>query len=225
MTGRRRAGLAALLVCIGVPVRAEQDVQAWSSLSATVAVRGPVFVLLEAQARATDDLGDGSQFIGRAGVGARIGRDGQVALGYAYVRTDPAGGVLTNEHRPWQQVQWTLLRRPGGAPLAVARTRLEQRMTEGRDGTSWRLRQQVRVAVPIGQAGWQAIASTEGFFNLNATSAGVRDGVEQWRTFVGVGLPLVPRIRLEPGYLNQWVFRPGGDRVNHALSASLVVRL
>jgi hypothetical protein len=36
---------------------------------------------------------------------------------------------------------------------------------------------------------------------------------------------VLPNARLEPGYLNQRVVRPGDDRVNHVLSATLLVRL
>jgi hypothetical protein len=53
----------------------------------------------------------------------------------------------------------------------------------------------------------------------------VRDGVDQWRSFVGIGFPVLPRARLEPGYLNQRIVRIGEDRVNHVLSATLFVRL
>lgn len=222
---KRHAILGALLLCMVQPVRAEQDVQAWGAVLATGAVRGDLFVWLEGQARATDDIGGGSQFIVRPAIGARIGRDAHAVAGYAYVRTDPENGRVTNEHRPWQQIQFVPLRLKGGAPLVISRTRLEQRMIEGRDGTSWRLRQLVRVQVPLGTAGVQGIAITEGFFNLNETRSGIQDGVDQWRNFVGVGLPLTPRLRIEPGYLNQYVFRRGENRMNHVLSATLVVRL
>ena len=91
------------------------------------------------------------------------------------------------------------MRNGNGTPLLISRTRLEQRMLEGRDDTGWRLRQFVRVQVPIARQGTvQAVAFTEGFFNLNSTSWGARDGVDQWRTFVGVGVPVAPRMRLEP---------------------------
>ena len=110
--------------------------------------------------------------------------------------------------------------------LVISRTRLEQRMIEGREDTGWRLRQFVRLQVPIARKGAvQAVAFTEGFFNLNSTTWGARDGVDQWRTFVGVGLPVGPRMRLEPGYLNQRVFRRGEDRTNHVLSATLFIGL
>lgn len=216
---------AAALGC-AVPAWAEDDAQGWASVVATGAVRGDLFLWLEGQARATDDVGGGSQTIVRPGIGARVGRDAHALVGYAYVRTDPEGGAVTHEHRPWQQVQFVPLRLSSGAPLVISRTRLEQRMVEGRDGTALRLRQFVRVQVPIARpGGLQAVASTEGFFNLNDTSWGVRGGIDQWRTFVGVGFPVASRARLEPGYLNQRIRRLGDDRVNHVLSATLFVRL
>ncbi|MGF2076040.1 DUF2490 domain-containing protein, partial [Enterococcus casseliflavus] len=77
-------------------------------------------------------------------------------------------GRTTEEHRIWQQLQFAALRTKAGAPLVISRTRLEQRMIEGRDDTGWRLRQFVRLQVPIARKGAvQAVAFTEGFFNLN----------------------------------------------------------
>lgn len=224
---RLKAGLLAFgALLTATQARAEDDAQAWGAVAATGAVRGDLFLWLEAQARATDDVGGGSQIILRPAIGVRIGRDAHAVAGYAYVRTDPLGGTVSNEHRPWQQVQFVPLRRKDGAPLMISRTRLEQRMVEGRNGTSWRLRQFVRLQLPLDdKGGIQAVAYTEGFFNLNATNWGVRDGVDQWRNFIGIGFPVASRMRLEPGYLNQRIFRAGGDRVNHVLSATLFVRL
>ncbi|MBB5697530.1 DUF2490 domain-containing protein [Sphingomonas yantingensis] len=208
------------------PALAEDDVQGWTGIIASGAVRGDLFVWAEGQARLTDDVGGGSQFILRPAIGARIARDAHAVIGYAYVRTDPEGGATTHEHRIWQQVQFVAARSGTGAPLVISRTRLEQRMIEGREDTGWRLRQFVRVQVPIARAGKvQAVAYTEGFFNLNATDAGARTGIDQWRNFVGVGLPLAPKLRIEPGYLNQTVFRAGENRSNHIANVALFLSL
>lgn len=225
---RRLCPALALFAAIiaSAPAHAEDDAQAWGSVIATGAVRGDLFLWLEAQARALDDVGGGSQLIVRPAIGARIARDAHAVVGYAYVRTDPETGRTTNEHRVWQQLQFAALRTKAGAPLVISRTRLEQRMIEGRDDTGWRLRQFVRLQAPIARKGAvQAVVFTEGFFNLNSTRWGARDGVDQWRTFVGVGLPVAKRMRLEPGYLNQHIFRRGEDRTNHVLSATLFVGL
>ena len=214
------------LTTFAQPALAEDDAQAWAAVVATGTVRGDLFLWLEGQARATDDVGGGIQTILRPAIGARIGRDAHAVAGYAYVRTSPANGSVTNEHRPWQQVQFVPARLANGTPLVISRTRLEQRMVEGRHGVGWRLRQFVRVQVPIDRGrGLQLVGYTEGFFNLNATRWGVRDGVDQWRNFIGIGIPVLPRARLEPGYLNQRIARPGSDRINHILSTTLFVRL
>lgn len=207
------------------PACAETDAQGWAAVVASGAVRGDLFLWLEGQTRLTDDVGGGSQILLRPAIGARIGRDAHAVVGYAYVRTDPANAGVAHEHRPWQQIQFVPVRRADGTPLVISRTRLEQRMVEGRDGTGWRLRQFVRLQLPLGGRGVQAVGYTEGFLNLNSTRWGIRDGVDQWRNFVGIGFPVLPRARLEPGYLNQRINRPGDDRVNHILSATLFVRL
>jgi hypothetical protein len=204
---------------------AEDDTQAWAAVIASGTVRGDLFLWFEGQARAIDDIGGGSQIVLRPAIGARIGRDAHAVAGYAYVRTDPANGAVSHEHRPWQEIQFAPIRLANGAPLLISRTRLEQRMVEGRDGTSCRLRQFIRLQVPVNATGMQVVAFTEGFFNLNTTRWGVRDGIDQWRNFIGIGFPVLPRARVEPGYLNQRLARPGDDRVNHILSATLFVRL
>jgi len=224
--------LLAALLCVtpltfaAAPARAEDDAQLWGTVVANGAVRGDLFVWLEAQGRATDDVGGGSQLVVRPAIGARIAPDAHAVAGYAFIRNDPEVGATTNEHRFWQQVQFAVVRSAAGAPRIISRTRLEQRTIEGRDDTGWRLRQFVRAQLPIAQQGKiQAVAITEGFLNLNSTQWGARSGVEQLRTFVGVGFPVAKRMRLEPGYLNQHVFRPGEDRTNHILSTTLFIGL
>lgn len=224
----RVVSLALCWAAVGLasPASAREDGQAWGAVTATGSVRGDLFVWLEAQARATHDFGGGGQLILRPAIGARIAQDAHAVAGYAFVRTDPENGATVREHRPWQQVQFVPVRNRGGAPLLISRTRLEQRMIEGRGDTGWRLRQLVRAQVPVARGSLvQIVGYGEGFLNLNKTAWGARRGVDQWRGFVGVGLPVARRVRLEPGYLHQRVFRPGENRANHVLNASLVVGL
>ncbi len=218
--------LAAAFGLAASPALAEDDVQGWGAITANGTVKGDLFVWAEAQARLTDDFGGGLQTIVRPAIGARIARDAHAVIGYAWVRTDPERGATTNEHRIWQQVQFVAARTGTGAPLVVSRTRLEQRMIEGREDTGWRLRQFVRLQAPIARDGKvQAVAYTEGFFNLNATDWGARNGIDQWRSFAGIGLPLAPKLRIEPGYLNQTVFRAGENRSNHIANIALFLSL
>lgn len=222
----RRLLLSAAMLAPAAPALAEDDVQAWGAFTASGAVRGDLFVWGEGQLRLTDGAGGGTQLLVRPAIGVRIARDAHAVIGYAYVATDPERGTATRENRLWQQVQFVAARTAAGAPLVISRTRLEQRMIEGREDTGWRLRQFVRVQAPIArQGGVQAVAYTEGFLNLNATDAGARRGIDQWRNFVGIGLPLAPKLRVEPGYLNQVVFRAGEDRTNHIANVAVFLSL
>jgi hypothetical protein len=218
-----RISLAALLALTPIAAaQAEDDVQGWGAFTANGAVKGDLFVWAEAQLRLTDDFGDGVQTLLRPAIGARIARDAHAVIGYAHVHTDPANGASTTEHRVWQQVQFAPLRTGAGRALVISRTRLEQRMFEGRDDTGWRLRQMIRLQAPVANDGRvQAIAYSEPFFNLNDTRWGARGGVDQWRNFIGVGLPIGDRLRAEPGYLNQTVFRAGENRSNHIVNFAL----
>ncbi|PCD03721.1 hypothetical protein COC42_05055 [Sphingomonas spermidinifaciens] len=222
---RHLLSLAAALAAAS-PALAEDDVQAWGAFTASGAVKGDLFVWGEGQLRLTDDAGGGSQILVRPAIGARIARDAHAVIGYSYIPTDPQGGVATRENRVWQQVQFVPLRNRGGVPLVISRTRLEQRMIEGREETGWRLRQFVRLQAPIARQGTVlAVAYTEGFFNLNSTNWGARNGIDQWRNFVGIGFPLAPKLRIEPGYLNQTVFRAGENRSNHVANVALFLSL
>lgn len=216
--------LPAALLATTTPALAEQDGQGWAAVTASGAVKGDLFLWAEGQARLTDEFGGGLQTILRPAIGARIGPDAHAVAGYAWVRTDPEAGVTTHEHRLWQQVQFVPVRLRG-APLVISRTRLEQRMVEGRRETGWRLRQFVRAQAPVGpeSAGLQLVGWSEGFVNLNGTDWN-RGGLDQWRNFIGIGLPLGPRARIEPGYMNQHVFRAGEDRTNHIASATVFYR-
>jgi len=217
---------ALFLAVLATPARAEEDAQAWGAIVAQGAVRGDLYLFLEGQGRFTDDISRAGQWIVRPAAGVRFAPDAVVLAGYAYVVTRSGGGRVEREHRPWQQVQFPLLRGGDGKPMLVNRTRLEQRMIEGAARTGWRLRQQLRLQTPVRRGSdVQAVASTEGFFNLNGTDAGARAGVDQWRTFVGVSLPIGKGTRIEPGYQNQHLFRAGEDRSNHILNVTLNLSL
>ena len=77
--------------------------------------------------------------------------------------------------------------------------------------------------MPLGAAGWQAVGWSEVFFNLNDTDWGAQAGLDRWRNFVGINIPLREGVAFEPGYLNQFVNRSAGDEIDHVLSATLNV--
>lgn len=196
----------------------EDDFNVWLGQFATINATEKVYVRLEAQERFTNDADRLGQLLLRSLVGYRLNKDVNIGVGYAYIRTDPVGPALLNEHRYYQELNVRLLSTEGGVTLD-SRTRLEQRTFEEREDISWRLRQFVQLRVPISESN-RLVAYTEPFIDLNETGV-QRGGISIWRNFVGVSVPLAKGIEVVPGYLNQHVFRDGRDRSDHTANVNL----
>lgn len=212
------AGALSLLLPPNPALAAEEDANIWLAQTATVDLGGNTVLWLEAQERFTDDASRLGQLLVRPAIGYRIDPTTTAYLGYAYVMTDPTGPVRTHEHRIFQQLSFRLLGDGKGVTL-TGRTRLEQRRLEGRDGTGWRMRQQLRLSAPL-SGKVRAIAWTEPFVGLNETTF-QRGGLGLWRNFAGLAIPAGKTFTIEPGYLNQYVVRTGRDRIDHTASLTL----
>lgn len=178
---------------------------------------------LDGHFRLLDDAGGFNQFIIRPGLGYALSDEHTLWQGYAYIRTSPAGsGKDFDEHRTWQQ--WMYAPTAGDWSF-VHRSRLEQRWVETGSDVGLRWRQMLRVQYKLPDAPrWSLIAWNEAFFHLNDTDWGARAGFDQNRAFLGVGFKPAPdaRVRIEVGYLNQFIHRRGGEHgMNHILSLNL----
>lgn len=143
-------------------------------------------------------------------------------LGYANVITDPAGRKSFEEHRIWQQILHNFS--PIGEIKIQSRTRLEQRFIENSHKTGHKIRQILRVTAPSGiSPRLLLVAYDEYFLNLNDTDYGAERGFDQNRAFVGVNWALDNQMKLEVGYLNQYVNGKRTDAMNHVLSGTLFV--
>lgn len=197
---------------------AEEDINIWLAQTAQIDLGSKAVVWLEAQQRFTNDAARLGQTLVRPAIGIRLDPTTTVYLGYAHVMTDPEGPAKTRENRIFQQVSFRIAGNGKGVTL-TGRTRLEQRMVNGQDGTGWRLRQQVRLTAPLtGRV--RAVAWTEPFIGFNETTF-QRDGIGLWRNFLGVSVPVGKGLSIEPGYLNQYVVRSAEDRIDHTASLSL----
>lgn len=197
---------------------AEDDANVWLGQFATINATKKVYVRLEAQERFTNDAERLGQLLLRSLVGYRLNKEVNIGAGYAYIRTDPVGPALLNEHRFYQELNVRLLSTKGGVTLD-ARTRFEQRTFEEREDTSLRLRQFVQLKLPV-SGEIKLVAFTEPFVDLNETSV-QRGGLAIWRNFVGVSLPVAKGIEVVPGYLNQHVVRDGRDRSDHTANVNI----
>lgn len=200
----------------------ENDFNIWTGQFIVVDLDddGDWFVRGEAQERFTNDADRLGQLLLRSLIGYRINDAVSIGGGYAYILTDPIGPVALNEHRFYQELNVRLIDK-GGLTLD-SRTRLEQRLFEEGDGTSWRFRNFVQLRLPISKNN-KLVAYTEPFIELNET-AFQRGGLSVWRNFAGVSVPLGERIEMVPGYLNQTVFRDGEDRMDHIANVNIFVK-
>jgi hypothetical protein len=178
---------------------------------------------IDAQYRAFD-VGSGiSQILVRPAVGLDLGRGISAWIGYAYVDTRCASGDRVEEHRPWQQLNWTAF--SGLRSTLGMRLRLEQRFLESGDDTGWVLRAQARYAHRLEESGrWQAVGFIEPFLSLNDTDWGGDGGLTQNRVFLGAAYRISSAVSIEFGYMHQHLERSGIDLANHLAIAHLQLR-
>lgn len=169
---------------------------------------------LDGQLRLYGDSGGFGQGLVRPGVGYALTDSTSVWLGYAYIRTDPVTGPPNNEQRIWQQFSW------GRHFDKVAfdwRSRLEERWLDSTPTTATgdevgvRFRQLVGGRMSLDFAPRiTPVIWNEVFFNLNDTDWGAQSGFDQNRLFVGLGFKFTPdsRLRVDAGYMNQYIERP-----------------
>ncbi len=221
-----RVAVAAAALVLTAPAAAEtdHDTQAWASVTATVPVAPSLDLTFETHIRSYDSFPELGQLLLRPSLTYQLPRGFSATVGYLYFRNDPTAAPATQEHRTWQQLGYRFTAATARTRL-TGRTRLEQRVRVGGGGdTGWRIRQQLRFDTPLSGT-TRAVVWNETFIGLNATRWGARDGVDQTRTFLGLGLPLGKGLTLEPGYLNQIVYRNGPERMNHIAAINLFARL
>lgn len=215
--------VAALLTSPASADELENDFEAWSVITATGPVSGPVLGYFELSIRADDRRTRDATSLVRTAVGYQIAKPLSLWMGYVRVDTRPEGRPTVAENRFFQQASLNL-GTLGPASIST-RTRLEQRTVEGSQGTAWRLRQQVRASFPLHKDRSAIVVSSEPFFGLNATDFGAVAGLDQWRNFVGVNVVANKNLFVEVGYLNRYIRRPGlPDRMDHIIPLTLGVR-
>jgi len=208
--------IAALLALAASPAAsAEQDAQLWTTAIASGPVAGDLAALIEVQTRIGDDVSRLRQSKLRVALGYRASDALTIYGGYARALSRRQGDRDLTEHRLWQQASYTVATLE--ALRVTGRTRLEQRSFEGSNDTGWRLRQQLRLALPLTSGrGPSLVTSGEVLIALNGTDWGADRGLDQIRGFAGVNLPIGANQAIELGYLNQYVRRAGaGDQMNH----------
>ena len=197
----------------------------------------PTALLLEAQARRAELGETWQQRVVRAGVTRALGTGVRVGGGYAHVTTHAYGELPVAadfpEHRAWQQLS---LSHGVGRVGMAHRYRLEQRWV-GRTGTDaadpervteWRYtnraRYMARGTLPLRrqpQGAPYLFAANEVFVSFGGNVQMNR--LDQNRLSLGVGVPLAPVLRVEVGYLNQYIVKANGREFERNHTVHLIL--
>lgn len=201
----------------------DHDLQQWTLLVAQGPISDDLVVQAEMQPRLTNDANRLGQFQISPAIGYRVSKKATVFIGYMFVHTDPVDRPAFEENRIYQHVVYPIGK--VGDVTLTARTRMEARTVVGAEDLAWRFRQQVRAQLPFKEdRGPLLVVWSEAFLNLNDADWGPREGMDRWRNFVGVSVPVAKGVMLEHGYLNQAVLRSGEDRFDHIASVTMFYR-
>jgi len=238
-TRARNELLAACAFSLIVPDcgHAEEDFRIWENMTGIINL-GAVDKRLdkwrwwvEGQGRFRDSGRAVDQGLARTGLGYQFAEKASIWLGFAYVGTYPQGRLNINEYRIWQQLLMT--DNPSFGDL-TSRTRLEQRFIQDISPVEWRLREFVRFSRPIYDGSAVSLVLwDEVFVRLNSTTPRTPFGFEQNRGFAGLGYTFSKQLRVEVGYMNQFLFfrtiarreQRFDQRINHILSISMFLNL
>ena len=199
----------------------EEDGRVWFNLNAQGKLPAANWNwYAEVQPRWRDEGGHLDSVLLRPAIFYKLSAKSSIWLGYANVTNHPAGRSAFEENRLWQQYTYNF--DPFHAFVLQSRTRLEERRIEATDDTGYRMRQMLRISRPLaGNAAVSLVAWDEFFINLNDTDWGAHNGTDQNRLFLGASWAVNPTVKLEMGYLNQYVNTQQVDRVNHILSTTM----
>jgi len=202
-----------LLLLLSTPcavfAKSHEDWSTWLSTTYQTDVNGgPYLAFLELAPRFKDDSSQLAQFIIRPLVGYKVTPKFQLWLGYTWQgEYDPAIKFEDATEDLMQQVQWIDHVTP---ELNVQyRFRLEQRFFADAD-PGHRMRHRIRLQYTFPGSDAYLIAIDELFLYLNSLDGSPREhsvqpGLNQNRTYAGIGYKLTPKVSLDTGYQWQYV--------------------
>jgi Protein of unknown function (DUF2490) len=200
--------------------QATDDQSIWVSTTFQSDFGGSNYVgFLELQPRVKNDNRDLAQFIIRPFFGYKITKNLVASLGYAWQgEYDETNGFDLATHDIVEQVQWT---HNFSSPLNFQyRFRLEQRFFEDAD-LSHRMRHRFRLQYSVPDTKFFVVGFDELFVYFNSLnnsrmSSTVQAGINQNRSYLGVGYKVTPYLNIDTGYQLQYVNNQGKeDFYNH----------
>lgn len=215
----RAAALAGVL--LPVPAFAQNDFQQWVSLSAELMLAERITVQDEIVARFSDDRSGLYEVENALMLGYALTEKVTAWAGYVHNPQYAAGLFTVMERRARQQVTVDDIAMIGTANLS-GRLRMEQRWREGAEGTAWRARPYMKLAISVGDDAPTINLTAEPFINLNSTAFQSDPGFERLRSALSISVPAGGPLELEVGYLHQRRFIANAPDTNdHALTVSV----
>lgn len=143
----------------------------------------------------------------------------EIALGYdAHIFENPS---KFTEHRAWQRIG---ISRDFGRIGAMTHFWLEERFFPSSSEVAWRGRFLIGGWLELPHE-FAAVVRNEFFVNFNATNIIQRTNLGEDQFFAGVNRPIGKYMRVETGYLLQYLDSDaGGDIYNHTLMVGVALR-
>jgi hypothetical protein len=157
---------------------------------------------LEGQSRFDQDWSHWYQGMARAAVGYALSDRATIWAGYTWLPTQLQGKPYLGQQDVWPGFRYVL---PTDYGTFTFRTLVEANFLRG-DDVRIRPRQMIRFMHPLAaEPRLSLIAWDEFFVRVNSTPAGGQSGFDQNRAFAGLGWTFNPNVRVELGYLNQYL--------------------
>ncbi len=220
-----RSILIAFPLLIAAPAVAQDaDSELWLTATGEVAVGDKTSIEVESINRFSDDSGGLYEIELSAGIEQQVGGGWWVGGGYVRVVNYSRGNVTRTEDR--LRVQGGFSTNAGPFKLS-GRLRLERREASAGDEIGYRLRPNIKAALPLGESDFRLFAAHESFLPLDDTDWGENAGHDRMRNSVGVSWKASKAISVEGGYLHQYRLPRNGraSATDHALTFTLGVSL
>jgi len=174
------------------------------------------------QTRTRDDSTKGSRFTENilfSQVGYKFNQHASLWLGYAHDWINPLDKPSLEENRAYQDFIW---KQSFGDYKLISRTRMDERFLQGSNEAGYRPRQMLILKHPLPFLdGLSAYIGDEVLFYLTKNVFG-KQGFSENRIFTGLTYQFPQHVRLDLGYMGQYVDTKSGDNLfTHNLQANI----
>ncbi len=221
--------LGAIALALSGGAHADMTTDDWGSWGQVVAEGSLGFIdpglekgrlWLEGQMRWDGDWRHWYQGVARAALGYSLSDRATVWIGYSFVPTQNAGKPYLAQQDVWPGFRYVL---PTEFGTFTFRTMLESNFIRG-DQVRYQPRQMFRYLRPFDfEPRLSLIAWDEVFVRLNSTPWGGPAGFGQNRAFLGGGWSFDPALRVELGYMNQYIDSRPNQVMHNLIMGSLFI--